>query len=164
MKGVEIRSVGSRLSIGGVELPGRCVDYTVDDDTLNPFLRVGINLLVPRAAEPPAPAFRDDGRDHYMDVSTAGATTPSGKRACSTCGEAWMCSTALRRWEVTGSTQRRIVSDSEADALRRIDATRRRVHELQAANRISPTTAEILLQILNWPAPAVDKSSDAPLD
>lgn len=47
--------------------------------------------------------FVDDGRHHVVWTSFDGRTTPSGKRACQTCGEAWMCSTAQERLRLYGS-------------------------------------------------------------
>lgn len=161
MSAVEIRSTNGKLFIGGVELPGRCVDYRVDDDSPNPFLRVDVTLLVERNQRPApaARAFKDDGREHMVWMTADARTTPSGKRACQTCGEAWMCSTATRRWELYGST---LVPPTAVAEF--IDSMRRHIDKLVDDGRLSVGGADLLLEILKSPAPGVDKASDTPLD
>jgi hypothetical protein len=115
---------------------------------------------------PPAPApVVDDGLDHYVDTRLGGRTTPSGRRACEACGETWMCSTAQRRWDATGTTllprDTPVVSAAEADALRRLDEVRRLVNQYTASGLLTVAHGNRLLQILDQPE--VDKSSDTPL-
>lgn len=44
---------------------------------------------------PPPAGAADDV--HFVVVGPAGRVTPSGKRACETCGESWVCSAEQRR-------------------------------------------------------------------
>lgn len=108
-RATEIISAGDKLKIAGVELPGRCEDYSVDSDQMNPYLRVTVTLLIPRVTISPDPVLADpapivdDGLRHWAMNRRVAAdkprTTPSGKTACETCGEAWPCSTFGRRGE-----------------------------------------------------------------
>lgn len=97
--------VGDALYVGGERLPGRCADYSVDNDPFSPFLRLEVTLIIERqaAAPPVAPAFVDDGGQHFTSTFPGGRVTPSGKNACVRCGEAWPCSTALHRDRTRGS-------------------------------------------------------------
>jgi hypothetical protein len=122
----------------------------------------------PPPPAPTAPAFVDDGREHYCDVSTAGATTPSGKRACQTCGEAWMCSTALRRWELYGSTVVPEVTNHGAELLRRVQAALDLVTAMRGAVERGTYMREDLASLRRIEAvlrgSPVDNPSGGPLD
>jgi hypothetical protein len=60
-------------------------------------LTIKTDAIVWGPPTPPAPDFADDGLEHFVVTGPSGRRTPSGKYACQTCGEAWVCSTATRR-------------------------------------------------------------------
>ncbi len=132
---------------------------------------ISTDAVVWGAPPPPAavaPAFVDDGREHYVRMTTDARTTPSGKRACQTCGEAWMCSTAQRRWELYGSTVVPAPAGREAELLRRIQAALDLVTGMRGAVEQGTDMREDLASLREIEAilsgSPVDKPSGGPLD
>jgi hypothetical protein len=125
--------------------------------------KIGTDAVIWGAPAPAASVVPvDDGRHHYVWMTADARTTPSGKRACQTCGEAWVCSTAQRRWELYGSTEPPDVTDHEAELLRRIDSARRHIDRLVDSGELAVGGADVLLSILN--GPEVDKPSGESLE